>query len=70
MEGDGQIRGFDGQLVTADAARGMTRRVTCAYVYVNGQDQFQVASFIRVTVEVQWKNQSLVVLSRLVFGGH
>lgn len=70
VEGDGQIRGFDGQLVTADAARGMTRRVTCAYVYVNGQDQFQVASFIRVTVEVQWKNQSLVVLSRLVFGGH
>ncbi|MFB3891501.1 MAG: hypothetical protein ACE15C_05700 [Phycisphaerae bacterium] len=66
-EEDGQIRSFDGQVLSDPEAAGLSRHVACAYVYVSGQDTGQPSTFIRVTVEVRYKGQPLVTLSRLVF---
>lgn len=68
IEPDGQIKGFDGTTVTG--AAGLSRQVTAAYVYVSGQNTQIPPTFIRVTVEVRYMGQGLVVLSRLVFAGH
>lgn len=59
----------DGTLLEDPAAAGMTRTATCEYVYVTGQDTNDPPSFIRVTVRVDYRGDTIVKLSRLVYGG-
>ena len=63
----GAIRRFDGTLVDDPAATGLSRHVSVVGVYVSGQDTRQPPTFLRVTVEVRYKGQTLTRLSRLVY---
>lgn len=69
-EAAGQIKDSDGKLVTDQASVGLSRTVTATYVYVSGQDHAKPATFLRVTVEVDYRNSPMVTLSRLVFANH
>jgi type II secretory pathway pseudopilin PulG len=65
-EPEGSIVDADGEVVDDDAAAGLSRHVTVAYVYVTGQDPTGDPSFLRVVVEVRHLGQPLVTLTRLV----
>lgn len=49
------------------AADGLSRHVTTSYVYVSGQDTAEDPTFIRVTVEVKYKGDPVVTLTRLIY---
>ena len=49
------------------AADGLSRHVTASYVYVSGQDTTEDPTFIRVTVEVKYKGDPVVTLTRLIY---
>jgi len=66
-ESAGQIKSFDGQVITGSAAVNLSRKVTTTYVYVSGQSTSNPATFIRITVSVSYGGQTIVSLSRLVF---
>lgn len=57
----------DGTVLDDPAAAGMTRSATCEYVYVAGQETSEPPSFIRVTVSVDYRGDTVVRLSRLVY---
>ena len=69
-EAAGQIASWDGQVITDPAAADLSRRVTCTYVYVAGQDTGQPPSFIKVKVDVLSKNTPIVTLTRLAYCLH
>ena len=64
-EAAGNVRSRDGRLLTDAAVANLSRRVTVAYVYVQGQDVRQAPTFVRVTVEVLYRNRPTVTLTRL-----
>lgn len=66
-EGEGEITSVDGQSLDDLSATGLSRKVTTQYIYVNGQSMSEPPSFIRVTVEVRYKQQPIVTLTRLVY---
>jgi len=66
-EFDGELVGFNGTAIDGPAAVGLSRHVTAAYVYVAGQDTSGDATFIRIKVEVKYRNQPVVTLTRLVY---
>ncbi|MGC9455171.1 MAG: type IV pilus modification PilV family protein [Phycisphaerae bacterium] len=57
----------DGTVLDDPAAAGMTRTATCEYVYVAGQDTSEPPNFIRVTVSVNYRGDTVVRLSRLIY---
>jgi type II secretory pathway pseudopilin PulG len=61
----GCITSLDGSIISSPASVGLSREVTCTYVYVNGQSP--PPTFIRVVVVVKHKDQPLVTLTRLVY---
>ena len=66
-EAAGAIASFDGVVVSDPAAVGLTRGASVEGVYVSGQGPPDPVTFMRVTVEVLYHNQSQVELSRLVY---
>lgn len=48
-------------------AAGLTRKVTAEYVYVTGQETSEEPDFIRILVEIRYREHTVVSLSRLVF---
>jgi Tfp pilus assembly protein PilV len=66
-EGSRQIADATGALLTTPIATGLTRQVTCQYVYVSGQDTTKPATFVRVIVTVAYNGSPLVTLTRLVY---
>jgi len=66
-ESAGEITDVSGEVVTDPAARNLSRHVTAGYVYVAGQDTDEDASFIRVVVQVRYKDQPIATLTRLVY---
>ena len=66
-EFDGEIVGFNGTAIDDPAAVGLSRQVSAAYVYVAGQETSEDATFIRIKVEVKYRGQPLVTLTRLVY---
>lgn len=64
---DGEIVSLDERTVSEPAVVGLSRHVAVSYVYVAGQDTGGPPTFLRVTVEVKYRNQPLVTLSRLVY---
>jgi len=53
--------------LTAQAATGLSRNVSARYVYVQGQDTKQPATFMRLTVEVKYRDQPLAAFFRLAY---
>ena len=66
-EASGNITSFDGEVVTTSASLDLTRHVTATYVYVSGQDTLEDPCFIRVVVEVRYRGNPVVTLTRLVY---
>lgn len=48
-------------------AAGLTRKVTAEYVYVTGQETSEEPDFIRILIEIRYREHTVVSLSRLVF---
>ena len=65
-ESAGNIVSSDGEEVDDPAATGLSRSVSTAYVYVSGQDGAEPLDFIRVVVEVRYRDQPLITLTRLI----
>ena len=63
----GRITDIQGQIVEDPAASGLSRHVAAAYVYVSGQDLSEPASFVRVLVEIRYRADPIVRLTRLVY---
>jgi MSHA pilin protein MshD len=61
----GQIADMQGNLVNDEVAQQLSRHVTAGYVYVDGQDEGQPATFIRITVEVRYGQRALATFTRL-----
>jgi len=66
-ERPGGVADIEGAPANAKEAYGLSRSVAANYVYVAGQDTGKPASFIRVTVEVSYGEQTVVSLTRLVY---
>ena len=66
-ESAGGIADIAGWFVNDPAAVGLSRRVTAQYVYVSGQDLSNPADFIRLTVEINYRQNPIVRLTRLVY---
>ena len=66
-EGPGSIIDVEGQIVDDPDAAGMSRCVAAQYVYVTGQDLSFPTDFIRVIVEVKYRQQTIARLTRLVY---
>ena len=49
------------------AAEGLSRRVSTTYVFVTGQDTSEAPTFIRVIVEMSYRDQPILTLTRLVY---
>jgi len=62
----GAIVNFADKVVADPAALGLSRHVTARYVYVSGQDVAADPTFVRVIVEMRYKGESIVSLTRLV----
>ncbi len=62
----GQVIDPAGQIITDPAVAGISRHVTVSYVYMPGQDVTEPPNFFRVVVEVQYKGQPIVTLTRLM----
>lgn len=58
---------MDGRSLDSTSVVGLSRHVTVDYVYLGGQDMSVAASFVRAKVEVKYRGDSLVVLTRLVY---
>jgi len=56
-----------GQVINDPEAVWLSRHVTATYVYVSGQDVSAEPTFLRVQVEVRYKAQPVVNLTRLVY---
>jgi len=67
IETAGNITGLDGQAIDDPVAAGLSRGITATYVYVSGQSDGEVASFILITVDVDYHDATVVSLSRLVY---
>jgi Tfp pilus assembly protein PilV len=61
----GNVVSSDGKTVNDPAAAGLSRSVSAKYVYVSGQDGSEAPNFVRVTVTVKYRGQTLVNLTRL-----
>lgn len=66
-EPEGQLMSFDGQSISNPAVTGLSRHVTAAYVYVDGQVTSDPPTFMRITVDIRYKGSLVVTLNRLVF---
>lgn len=66
-ESAGQITSFNGSVVTDPAAAIMTRHCWVKGVYVAGQDTSENPTFLQIIVEVRYRGDTLVKLSRLVY---
>jgi len=66
-EQPGDIADITGQVINDPAATELSRHVTATYIYVAGQDTSEPASFIRVVVEIRYRDQLVVQLTRLVY---
>jgi len=66
-EGPGQIVTLNGKLVNDPAGVGLSRHVSTTYVYVSDQNTTVPSTFIRVTVTMKYRNQSVVILTRLAY---
>ncbi len=66
-EVEGAIAGFDGVKVDDPVSVGLTRRVRVERVYVAGQDQSEAPTFLRFTVDVHYRGEKVVTLSRLAY---
>ncbi len=66
-EAVGTIAGFDGVTVDDPAAALLTRSATVESVYVAGQDQAEQPTFLRITVDVRYRGEVVVTLSRLAY---
>jgi Tfp pilus assembly protein PilV len=64
-EAAGQIHSADGTLIADPAAADLSRYVTCAYVYVSGQDTSATPNFLQITVEVRKGSATVAKLTRL-----
>jgi hypothetical protein len=62
-----KIADATGAYINVPASEGLSRSVTAQYVYVSGQDVAQPATFIRVTVTVNFRDVPLITLARLVY---
>ncbi|MHC4982561.1 MAG: type IV pilus modification PilV family protein [Planctomycetota bacterium] len=65
-EAEGEIVSATGNVVVDPAAVGLSRSASTTYVYVSGQDVSQQPDFIRVNVEVRYRDEPLLNLTRLV----
>jgi hypothetical protein len=66
VEADGQLKGPDGQVLSDPSLAGYTRTASASYVTFPGQDARYTPAFILVTVEVQYKDISMVKLNRVI----
>lgn len=66
-EEPGAIRSSGGAIVSDPAATGLSRHVSCEYVYVSGQDGESDPTFIRITVEIRYKDSPTITLTRLSY---
>lgn len=67
IESEGEITSVDGQAFDDLSATGLSRQVSTEYIYISGQSMIDPPSFIRVTVEVLYKQQPVVTLTRLIY---
>ena len=67
-EAAGEMVDGDGNRIADAAAHGLSRSATVTYVYVSGQEISGSPNFGRVEVEVRWKAQPLLTVTRLVYG--
>ena len=67
FEDEGEITGFDGTPVDDPAAARLSRLVSVEYVFVAGQESAGEANFVRVEVEVRYRGEPAVTLTRLVY---
>ncbi|HUT02046.1 MAG TPA: hypothetical protein VM031_06300 [Phycisphaerae bacterium] len=65
-EAAGTITDPAGDVLEAAAAEGLSRHVQVTYVYVTGQTPGDEPTFLRVTVEVRYRSEPMVTLTRLV----
>ena len=66
-EAPGGIESFDGEVIDVPEAVGLSRHVSATYVHVSGQNPGDDPTFIRVDVEVRYRGQPVVALSRLAY---
>jgi len=64
-ESAGAIADMAGTALTEPAATDLSRHVTVDYVYVSGQDTGESASFVRITVQVQYLGEEVLAITRL-----
>lgn len=67
-ETEGEIVGLDDLIVDDPAARGLSRHTTVTFVYLNGQDTSEDPIFLRIRVDIKYRNISICTLTRLVYG--
>ena len=67
VEQEGGIVDFDGAVIEDPAAVGLSRHAWATYVYVDGQDVADPPTFIRVVVEIRYRNDPIVTLTRLIY---
>ena len=70
IESEGNIKDYNGVVIDEPAAVGLSRNVAATYVYISGQDTSEDPTFIRVTVEVKYRDQTTVTLTRLVYAAN
>ncbi len=63
----GEISVLDGEISKHHGAVDLVRKVTTEYVYVTDQDVSGEPDFIRILVEITYRQRSVVRLSRLVY---
>jgi Tfp pilus assembly protein PilV len=61
------ITSWDGTVVTDPSSTGLTRHARVAQHRLPGQSAAETTCFLLVTVYVQYNNQTIVTLSRLVY---
>ena len=66
-ESNGAIADAHGALADGPAAEGLSRSVSTTYVFVTGQDTGEAPTFIRVIVEMSYRDQPILTLTRLVY---
>lgn len=67
VELPGKIADMSGVVNSEPASTGLSRHVAATYVYVSGQDASNDPTFVRVTVEIRYRDQVIITLTRLVY---
>lgn len=66
-ESPGTLTDVMGYVLDCPATADLSRHVTASYVYVSGQDTANLPNFVRIVVEIRYRGQPIVTLTRLIY---